>query len=259
MRVGTKSLLFGTHQFALHPLFVAIAWWKVYGFPWDPRLWLCFLVHDWGYWGKPNMDGPEGETHPELGARIVQRLCDPEWGTFCLLHSRFYAKRQGRTISRLCVADKAAVMVTPWWLQIVLGSLSGEIKEYMHPTSYQKANGWRGYPQGTTKRQWVKAVRGRLVEFLQREMHNAESYDCVARRQHFRWLWLDLSFRLMVRVRRWFCRSEAYGWCTDLYPVECGECLAVMRRKNCVRTYVDDGTGEDVFPVDECPRCGAQM
>lgn len=26
MRVGTKSILFGAHQFLLHPLFVAWAW-----------------------------------------------------------------------------------------------------------------------------------------------------------------------------------------------------------------------------------------
>ena len=71
MRVGTKSVLFGAHCFFLHPWFVAAAWWRLYGFPWDPRLWVAFFVHDIGYLGKPNMDGPEGESHPELGARIT--------------------------------------------------------------------------------------------------------------------------------------------------------------------------------------------
>ncbi len=76
MKIGTKSVLFGAHQFLLHPLFVALAWTRLYGFPWDPRLWVAFFVHDLGYWGKPNMDGPEGEEHPFLGARIMQRLFD---------------------------------------------------------------------------------------------------------------------------------------------------------------------------------------
>jgi hypothetical protein len=76
MKPGTKSLLFGVHQFILHPIFVALAYWHLYGFPWDPRLWLAILVHDWGYWGKPNMDGPEGEKHVELGAAIMGRLFD---------------------------------------------------------------------------------------------------------------------------------------------------------------------------------------
>lgn len=51
MTMGTKSLLFGVHCFFIHPFTVAIAWTRLYGFPLDPRIWLSFLVHDWGYWG----------------------------------------------------------------------------------------------------------------------------------------------------------------------------------------------------------------
>lgn len=76
MKIGTKSILFGAHQFMLHPVFVAWAWIKLYGFPWDPRICTSFFVHDLGYWGKPNMDGVEGETHVELGARIMHFLFD---------------------------------------------------------------------------------------------------------------------------------------------------------------------------------------
>lgn len=76
MTVGTRSVLFGAHQFLIHPLFVAAAWTKLYGFPTDPRLWVAFYVHDLGYLGKPNMDGPEGETHVEFGAKIIHRLFD---------------------------------------------------------------------------------------------------------------------------------------------------------------------------------------
>ena len=74
MKIGTRSLLYGAHAFWLHPFFVWLAWVKLYGFPWDPRLYFAFVVHDWGYWGKPNLDGPEGESHPILGARIMARL-----------------------------------------------------------------------------------------------------------------------------------------------------------------------------------------
>ena len=73
MRVGTKSVLFGAHAFWLHPFFVAAAWARLYGFPWDPRLWLAFFVHDLGYWGQPNMDGEEGEKHPEWAAQVMFR------------------------------------------------------------------------------------------------------------------------------------------------------------------------------------------
>jgi hypothetical protein len=130
MKIGTKSLLFGVHQVFLHPLFVAWAWWKLYGFPRDPRLWVAFIVHDWGYWGKPNMDGPEGEQHVRLGAKIMYKLFGWDWMVFCLYHSRFFAKMAGVPFSRLCVADKYSIVLTPWWLYLLLAHLSGEIYEY---------------------------------------------------------------------------------------------------------------------------------
>jgi hypothetical protein len=84
MKIGTKSLLYGGHQFAIHPWVLAYSWYKLYGwggYPnlWNWRLWIAFIVHDWGYWGKPNMDGPEGERHVELGAKIMS-IFDSEEG-----------------------------------------------------------------------------------------------------------------------------------------------------------------------------------
>lgn len=155
MNVGTKSVLFGVHCFALHWIFVAIGWWKVYGFPWDPRLWVAFVVHDIGYLGKPNMDGPEGEEHPYLGARIMGWLFDPllpvrenqdpatreywlipysegerQWYYFTLLHSRYLAKKLGKQPSQLAVADKMAIVVEPSWLYLPRAIASGEIEEF---------------------------------------------------------------------------------------------------------------------------------
>ena len=142
MKVGTKSVLFGAHAFWLHPWFVAAAWRRLYGFPWDPRLWAAFFVHDIGYWGKPNMDGPEGESHPEVGAILMHRLfdrcrlndyagCTYEWYDFTLYHSRFYAKRHAMPFSRLCVADKLSTCITPWWLYYPMARASGELSEYL--------------------------------------------------------------------------------------------------------------------------------
>lgn len=130
MRVGTKSVLFGAHAFWLHPWFVAWAWWKLYGFPWNPLLWLAFFVHDLGYLGKPNMDGPEGETHPILGSEIM-RIFGQKWADLVLFHSRFYAKQAGLPYSQLCVADKLALYLTPGWLYLPMVKLTGEIYEYV--------------------------------------------------------------------------------------------------------------------------------
>lgn len=152
MQVGTKSVLFGAHQFLIHPWFVAAAWWRLYGFPLDPRLWVAFFVHDIGYIGKSNMDGPEGERHPVAGASIMSTLFDRwelsrgthvpfdfegrrvelgRWGLFTLLHSRYFAKSLGRPYSRLCVADKLAIALTPSWLYLPMVRATGEVREYM--------------------------------------------------------------------------------------------------------------------------------
>lgn len=160
LKLGTKSVLFGAHAFWLHPWFVAASWWKLYGFPWDPRLWVAFWVHDLGYWGKESMDDPEGELHPLWGARVMTWLFDRKsklkvmpirhdhqdqygnprmwlierfgpWGRFVLFHSRYLAKRHRAKFSRLCVADKLAISLEPWWLYLPRVYASGEIREYM--------------------------------------------------------------------------------------------------------------------------------
>src|SRR5579864_2694498 len=91
MRIGTRSVLYGAHCVLLHPWFVAFAWWRLNGFPWDARLWFAFWLHDAGYIGKPKLDGPEGETHVELGARVMGLLFGKSWGAFTAAHSRYWA------------------------------------------------------------------------------------------------------------------------------------------------------------------------
>lgn len=131
LSLGTKSVLFGAHAFYLHPWFVAYAWWKLYGFPWDPRLWVAFFVHDLGYIGKPNMDGEEGELHPYWGASLMGVLFGHRWFTFTLAHSRYLAKRLGVQPSRLCIADKLALGITPAWLYLPMVKATREIVEYL--------------------------------------------------------------------------------------------------------------------------------
>src|SRR5271157_893929 len=84
MKPGTRSLLWGEHQFLLHPLFVALAWWRLFGFPLDPRLWFCFFVHDIGYLGKPNMDGTEGKTQDRKSTRLNSSHVRNSYAVFCL-------------------------------------------------------------------------------------------------------------------------------------------------------------------------------
>lgn len=145
--VGTRSVLYGYHCFLLHPWFVWIAYCKLYGFTLDPRIITACIVHDLGYVGKRNMDGPEGETHPTVGAKIMHWLFDgyidtwndvtcrssrsTRWHDFTLYHSRHYSKKAGQPYSRLCVADKLAFCLTPKWLFIAMMYATGEIHEYL--------------------------------------------------------------------------------------------------------------------------------
>src|ERR1035441_7159720 len=118
MTRGTKSLLVGIHAFWLHWFFVAWAWIKLYGFPFDPRVWVAFVVHDFGYAGCESMDNAKGKQHPLVGARIMRFLFDhgfdvrlvkcatmrdwetivvpsTKWFDFCRYHSRSLAKLDG--------------------------------------------------------------------------------------------------------------------------------------------------------------------
>ncbi len=139
MRVGTKSVLFGAHCFVIHPFFVAVAWRRLYGFPWDPRLWAAFFVHDLGYLGKPNMDSIEGEQHVLLAGHIMGFLFGARWRDFTFCHSRHWAKRLGKPYSKLCVADKLAFVMTPAWLYLPMARASGELAEYMRVASARQS------------------------------------------------------------------------------------------------------------------------
>lgn len=164
MKIGTKSVLYGAHCFFLHPFFLAFAWWKLYGFPFDPRLWVAFFVHDLGYIGKPNMDGPEGELHPYWGAFVMSALFGKKWFHFTLYHSRFLSKKEGARFSKLCVADKLAIVLTPSWLYLPMVNWTGEIKEYMKDAEIN-SNG--DIPVQSDQLKWHKSVQEYVKKWVE--------------------------------------------------------------------------------------------
>ena len=185
--IGTRSVLYGVHAFWLHPFFIAAAWWRLYGFPWDPRLWVAFFVHDLGYWGKPNMDGPEGETHPEFGAALMRDWFGDEWGDLCLFHSRYYAKRLGKDVSRLCHADKLVFAIEPAWLYLPRVRASGELAEFISKAQtcpdadrhtaeeladFASGEGWR----------WHRSVKAYMLRWI--DQHKDGSTDTWTRARH---------------------------------------------------------------------------
>ena len=129
MKIGTKSVLFGVHQFILHPLFVFRAWIWLFGWPSLGET-VAIIIHDLGYVGKPNMDGDEGDTHPEWAALFFERRGRQDLANLCRGHSRFWAKKKGLPLSKLCYADKMGNAFMPIWLWTLGARLTGEIKDY---------------------------------------------------------------------------------------------------------------------------------
>ena len=192
MKIGTKSVLFGAHCFFLHPFFVARAWWHLYGFPHDVRLWVAFFVHDLGYIGKPNMDGLEGEEHPRWGAELMGRWFDPlreeidpacreywlqpkrerPWHDFCLFHSRYLAKKLGGKPSRLCFADKLSFCYTPAWLYLPMVTATGEIGEYLKNAQTADSAHWK--PTGNDKRKWHAQLCDYMRKWVEEHKDGAE-------------------------------------------------------------------------------------
>lgn len=123
-------MLFGAHCVLIHPAAVFLAYWKLYGFPVDPRLWLYFLVHDLGYIGRESIDGEGGDEHVELCGRIMDSIAGKRWGDLVRRHSRVWCHRHGQPYSRLCVADKLAFVLTPAWLYLPMVKATGELAEY---------------------------------------------------------------------------------------------------------------------------------
>lgn len=199
MKIGTKSVLIGAHFFLTHWLFVARGWFSLYGFRkvqigwkeittypkgedgqqwyatvrlnifasiWNPKVWIAFIIHDWGYWGKPNMDGKEGESHPEWACKKMNQWFGAPWGAFVLDHSRFYAKKGGRPVSPLCYADKMAIVFEPTWFYLPRVRWTGELEEYMRGAATREASD--GYtPDLTTPESWHCGIRDYMRRWVE--------------------------------------------------------------------------------------------
>ncbi|MFV0419307.1 MAG: HD domain-containing protein [Dysgonomonas sp.] len=170
MRIGTKSVLFGAHCFLIHPIFLFIAWCRLYGFPFDPRLWIAFLVHDLGYIGKPNMDGKEGEKHVELGAKIMS-VFGAKWRDLSLYHSRYYAKKNNKPVSKLCYADKLAFACTPRWIYLPMVKATGEIREYIQQAQKRNETGWMPVSEYYA---WHRQLRKYMIRWVAVHRHGKE-------------------------------------------------------------------------------------
>lgn len=169
MKIGTRSLLFGVHQFLYHPLTVGLAWRKCYKrWPlwWE---WIAVFCHDLGYWGKPNMDGDEGQRHPEFGADLTYFLVkfwsgdvDLAWKAYTLsiYHSTHYAQSARKPVSALYLPDKMSVLFEPKWFYLLRSTLSGEINEYIRnaPIKDFRPGQWFDWYRQKIEKKWLDFI-----------------------------------------------------------------------------------------------------
>lgn len=167
--IGTRSLLFGTHQFFLHPLFVTMAWRDVHGHWPGWRETICIILHDIGYLGCTTLDGPDGKDHPERGARVANKLFGPTYRDLILYHSRSYARKHNQKPSALNEPDKVALEKYPVWLYLFLAHLSGEIHEYR-----QQSAETGEVPVNSTDQEWFKTILAQNRKQFQSTLQNAK-------------------------------------------------------------------------------------
>jgi hypothetical protein len=175
MTKGTKSLIAGAHCLLLHPVTVAVAWGRLFGFPWDPRIWASCYLHDIGYIGRDELEGPGGEEHVVLGARIAGWLFGPKWARECYLHSRYWSRRMGLPVSRLCLADKLAFAMMPAWLYIPMARWTGELAEYMERSRDRQAGDASftdeevALIQSSEPREWLRGLQAYTRRWVERQ------------------------------------------------------------------------------------------
>ncbi len=162
--IGTRTLLFGGHQFILHPAFVLAAWIRIYRRLPSFLEVICIGIHDWGYWGKADIDGEEGEDHPGWAARAIWFFTGSrDLYDLCFYHSRTQAAKDGRDPSRLSLPDKYSFALMPLWLLVLLVKITGEIREYQANGKYSDVNKYVGKISDTEYMRKVKKSCADLI------------------------------------------------------------------------------------------------
>lgn len=150
MTEGTKSLLFGCHQFLLHPLYIILAWHKLYK-GW-PRPWqlVCIFLHDVGHLGKDYLsDFEQKKNHWQLGAKIAFVLFGEEAYWFVRWHSKSSNGSTWRP-NKLFWTDKYSRLITPWWLCRLCCKVEGFTEDQHRRWLERMRENWdNGCPKGS--------------------------------------------------------------------------------------------------------------
>jgi len=158
VRIGTKMLLFGSHNIIVHSFFTLLGWIVFFRSLPSIKEFVCIVLHDIGYWGCEKIDGGDGDEHPYRGALIAARLFGNKYYDLCIFHSATIARFHDRHVSKLYYADKMGWLLMPNWLLYFFVRVSGEIEFYKEYKMHRIAGGFR-----------VKNFKNHIRENLERE------------------------------------------------------------------------------------------
>lgn len=154
MTVGTKSLLIGAH-WPPHMLMVVLAWKWLYGTWPSLKEMAAIAIHDIGYVGCKDMDGEQGNDHPELGAKIADHFLGVKYGDLIRGHSKGYARSKGYELSKLYGPDKLSHAFEPLWLYPIRTRLTSELRQYR----YTNHGVVRQDDPTVSDKEWFRAIR----------------------------------------------------------------------------------------------------
>ena len=133
------------------------------------------------------MDSPEGQTHPEFGAKMARRIVywslrlrgrssfdagtiSDEIFDLCLFHSTHYAQMHGHPVSMLYLPDKVSVLFDPPGFYLLRGKLSGEVYEYTW-----RENDTVGVEM--TPEQWLERYRAYIARKAKKHFQDQEHLE----------------------------------------------------------------------------------
>ena len=147
MTEGTKSYLFGSHHWLLHPVAIIRAWRAHYGH--YPCLWqaVCIFLHDTGIVGMQYLSGTK-DGHWRRGAEIAGWLFGLKGWKLCAGH----CIASGWPRSALLFPDKASWIYQPKWRLALYHLVEGFNDTY-------------------TVEEWLASVRERARDGFQEDGH----------------------------------------------------------------------------------------
>lgn len=160
MKIGTKSLLFGAH-YPPHVLNVILAWRLIYGTWPSLKEAAAILIHDVGYLGAPELDGPVGMRHPERGMKIARAVLGEAAADLVAGHSAAFASWASVPLSRMYAPDKLAVAFEPAPWYVFRTRATGELAMYRSTTHAATP---RPDDPAVSDLDWFRITRFRMIQ-----------------------------------------------------------------------------------------------